>query len=46
MRKRNPSKTRDNSLDPIEKVHELMQAVHSADVSFEIWRLLTFKNTA
>jgi hypothetical protein len=46
MRKRNPSKTHDDSLDPIEKVHELMQAVHSADVSFEIWRLLTFKNTS
>ncbi len=47
MKKRNPqrSKAHNHSLDPIEKVHELMQAVHSAEASFEIWRLLTFKNT-
>jgi hypothetical protein len=40
------SKIRHDTLDPVEKVHELMQAVHSADVCFEIWRLLTFKSTS
>ena len=35
----------DDSLQPFEKVHELIQTVHQADVCFEIWRLLIFKNT-
>jgi AbiU2 len=48
MTKRKPqkSKTHDDTLDPVEKVHELMQTVHSADVCFEIWRLLTFKDAS
>jgi hypothetical protein len=35
----------EDTLDAVEKVHELIQTVQAADVSFEIWRLLTFKNT-
>jgi hypothetical protein len=34
-----------DALHPVDKINELVQAVTTADVSFEIWRLLTFKNT-
>lgn len=47
MKHRKPQGRAENSsLDSLEKVIELIQAVHSADVCFEIWGLLTFKNTA
>jgi hypothetical protein len=34
-----------DGLHPVEQINELVQAVMTAEACFEIWRLLTFKNT-
>ena len=35
----------EDGLHPVEQINELVQAVMAAEACFEIWRLLTFKNT-